>query len=97
MAPGAPLGWVVFSLTLVLFIRVWAPRWMEHRKPYALRPWTLVINGFLLGAYTLAVLTSMVLTALFTKSFDCESYNKQSRDLVEIALKHASSILKRSR
>jgi len=90
MQLGAPWGWALFCLTLVYFIRVWGPKMMTDRKPFQLRPYVLVVNGFLLGSYTTAVLTSAALTSMYTASFDCSTYNRRSTNLIEIMLKHVS-------
>jgi len=68
---GAPLKLLVIITMYAIFALAIGPRMMRDRKPYDLRPWMLVYNGFMFGVSGAGSLVALWITQMGTNSWSC--------------------------
>lgn len=85
---GGP--WQVLALCALyafLALKV-GPMFMRDRKPYDLRPWMLVFNGFMFGVNGAGFLIALWVTQLGTNSWSCSDENERWEGVQGIATKY---------
>lgn len=93
--PGMESPWtfIMITLSIVLFCKVWGPALMSNRKPPDLRPVFIIVNGLMFGAYTIGIFLAFFLTNKLKETFQCSAYDPNTSDLCRIYLKYLGYLL----
>jgi len=93
--PGMESPWTFIAITLniVLFCKVWGPALMLKRQPPDLRPVFIIVNGLMFGSYTIGIFLAVFLTNKLTDTFQCSSYDPNTKDFFRICLKYLGYLL----
>lgn len=89
---GGP--WKVLAIVVAYAFAVLrlGPRFMRDRKPYDLRPFMLVFNGFLFGINGAGFLVALWVTQLGSNSWSCSMDNSRWHGLSGLTMKYLGNI-----
>lgn len=88
--PGMDTPWFFFLLTvqLSLLIKLIIPMAMVNRKPFNIKPISVVASGFAFGTTAVGMCVVLGFTPAVAMTTQCHSYKNVTSDIVEIVYKY---------
>lgn len=85
---GGPWKLVAITALYAFLSLSYGPKWMQNRKPFELRPYMLVYNGFMFGVNGAGFLVALWVTQMGTNSWHCQLDSDRWSGIQGISMKY---------